>query len=75
MFDLLQERYQGHQNIIARLSHYLVTDQDLREFSIMLGDIYEKAYTKALNDYQIQLEANGIKVAISYGYKEKEKSK
>jgi hypothetical protein len=75
MFELLQERYHGHQNVIARLSHYLVTDQDLREFSQMLGDVYERAYTKALNDYQVQLEAAGIKVAISYAYKGKELNK
>jgi hypothetical protein len=69
MFELLEERYHMHSNIISRISHYLVTEQDLREFSLMLGDMYEKAYTKALNDYHIQLEAAGIKVAVSYGTK------
>lgn len=66
MFDLLQERYPRHSNIISRISHYLVTDQDLKEFSVLLGDIYEKAYAKALVDYQAQLEAAGIKVSVSY---------
>jgi hypothetical protein len=69
MFELLEERYHHHSNIISRVGHYLVTEQDLREFSLMLGDMYEKAYTKALNDYHTQLEAAGVKVAISYGGK------
>jgi hypothetical protein len=71
MFDLLQEKYQMHTNIVARVSHYLVTENDVREFSLLINDIYEKAYTKALKDYHVQLEAAGLKVAISYSKSDK----
>ena len=66
MFDLLQEKYQQNSNIISRISHYLVTDNDIREFSSLVNDLYESAYTRALKDYHVQLEAAGFKVAVSY---------
>ena len=66
MFDLLQEKYMANANIISRISHYLVTDADMREFSQLVGDLYESAYTRALKDYHVQLEAAGFKVAVSY---------
>lgn len=66
MFDLLQEKYQGNANIISRIAHYLVTDNDMREFTKLVGDLYESAYTKALKDYHVQLEAAGFRVAVSY---------
>lgn len=71
MFDLLQERYSSHQNIVSRIGHYIITEGDLRDLSNLIADLYEKAYTKALQDYHGQLEAAGIKVAISYNSKEK----
>lgn len=71
MFELLQERYPQHANIISRIAHYMVTENDLREMSALVSDLYEKAYTKALNDYHSQLEAAGIKVAISYSGRDK----
>lgn len=72
MYELLQERYYNNANIVARIGHYLVTEQDLKEFSNLLGDIYEKAYAKALEDYRVQLESAGVKVAVSYGYKSRQ---
>lgn len=66
MYELLKEKYQSHSNILSRVSHYLVTENDLKEFSLLMGDLYESAYTRALRDYHVQLEAAGFKVAISY---------
>lgn len=66
MFDLLKEKYSQNVNIITRIGHYLATDSDLKEVSSLVADLYEKAYTKALMDYHKQLEAAGVKVAISY---------
>ena len=71
MFDLLQDKYSQHSNIITRIGHYLATENDLREISNLISDIYEKAYSKALADYYTQLEAAGINVSISYSKKPK----
>ena len=69
--DLLQEKYRDHTDTILRVSHVLVTERDVRSFSEMLADIYEKAYTKAIREYQVQLEAAGIRVAIAYNQSNK----
>lgn len=66
LYEMLKESYPIHRNIITRVGHYIVTESDLREFSNLVAEIFEKAYTKALRDYHDQLEAAGIKVAISY---------
>lgn len=68
MFELLQEKYGLHQNIITRVAHYLVTEQDVREFTALVADLYESAYARALRDYHAQLEATtGMKLSVSYG--------
>lgn len=66
LYELLQEKYPQHSNIISRMTHYMVTENDVREFTSLVGDLYECAYTKALRDYHSQLEAAGYKVALSY---------
>lgn len=66
LYELLQEKYKKHANVISRISHYTVTENDIHELTNLIGDIYEIAYTKALKDYQKQLEAAGYKVALSY---------
>lgn len=70
MFEVLQERYADNQNIIHRISHYLVTESDIREFTKLVADLYESAYGRALRDYHTQLEATtGIRLNVSYGTK------
>lgn len=66
MYGILQHRYVNNANIISRISHYLVTESDLREFSTLMQDVFETAYAKALQDYHTQLKAGGIDVAVSY---------
>lgn len=66
LVSILEERSNNHRNVISRISHFIVTDQDVREFVAMIGDVYEKSYLKALQDYHKQLEAAGIKVSVSY---------
>lgn len=66
MVELLRDKFYDHKDTIERVSHYLVTEGDVRAFSQMLADVYETAYTKAIREYQIQLEAAGIRVAVAY---------
>lgn len=66
LYELLKEKYPQHSNIISRMTHYMVTENDVREFTNLVGDLYECAYTKALKDYHSQLEAAGYKITLSY---------
>lgn len=72
LFEILKEKYPPHQDVIERIGHYLVTEKDMKEFSHLIGDIYEVAYTRAFKDYQKQIEAStGLKLAVSFGKNDK----
>ncbi len=62
--ELLKERYQKHDSIIERVATSLVTDTDLQDFGKLVTEVYESAYRKAVNDYQVELDKIGVKVAI-----------
>jgi uncharacterized glyoxalase superfamily metalloenzyme YdcJ len=66
LYDLLQDKYSRHSNVISRITHYMVTENDIKEFSQLISDLYESAYARALKDYHAQLESAGYKVALSY---------
>jgi hypothetical protein len=68
MYELLGDKYSTHTNVISRVSHYLVTESDVREFTAMVADLYETAYSRALKDYHAQIEATtGMRLQVSYG--------
>ena len=60
MFDVLQERYAQNEQIIERLSIALQTEDDLKAFFKMVGDIYEIGYLKSVNDHKEQLQKAGL---------------
>lgn len=64
MFDILQERYAQNEPIIERLGASLQTESDMNHFFKMVGDIYEMAYMKAVNDHKEQLKKAGLAARI-----------
>jgi len=64
-YQLLEQKYGTHQELLDRVSHYLVTDKDVEGFTKLLADAYEVGYMKAVNDYQDQLAKLNIKVKIN----------
>ena len=64
LFDLLQEKYAPNQTFIDRITHYLVTDQDMQDFTKMFVDTFERGYLKAVNDYREQFKKIGYDVNI-----------
>jgi len=60
MFELLQERYQGNEEIIERVAVSLATDKDVTDFLKFITDTYEAAYMKAVKDHREQLEKVGL---------------
>ena len=69
MFDVLKERYAQNEQIIDRLGVTLLTESDLNDFMKMVGDIYESAYMKAVNDHKEQLQKAGLVARVVPGGK------
>lgn len=67
MFEVLQERYAQNEQIIERMGVTLLTENDLTAFMKMVGDIYEMAYLKAVNDHKEQLQKAGLVARIVPG--------
>jgi hypothetical protein len=67
MFDVLQERYAQNEQIIERLSIALQTEDDLKAFFKMVGDIYEIGYLKSVNDHKEQLQKAGLIARVVTG--------
>lgn len=64
MFEALQENYTLHEDVIERISHHLVTDKDLSEFTNMINKVYESGYRRAVADYKEELSQLGIEVKV-----------
>ncbi len=64
-FDILQERYHGNEELIARLTHYLATENDVRSFCQMLADAFTCGYEKSVTDYREKLREMGYEVSLT----------
>lgn len=62
--DLIKEKYQKHDNIVERISASLITNSDVSDFGLLITDIYETAYRKAVSDYKDQFEKMGVKINV-----------
>jgi hypothetical protein len=62
--ELLKENYGKNEKLIDRVLYFL-TDDDLREFCSLLGDVYSAAYLKCIEDHKKSLEKIGYKVNIT----------
>jgi hypothetical protein len=64
MFEVLKDRYAKNEQIIERMGVTLLTEGDLESFMKMVGDIYEIAYLKAVDDHKEQLQKAGLVAKI-----------
>lgn len=64
IFEILKERFSKNENILDRMLHHLVTDQDVKDFNGLIADVYESAYTKCVEDHRKKFEELGYKVNI-----------
>jgi hypothetical protein len=64
MYEVLIDRYGKNEQIIDRLGATLVTENDVKSFMVLISDIYEIAYLKAVQDHRSQLEKLGLSARI-----------
>ena len=68
MFDILKERYAKSQAFIDRLTSTMTTPADIESIGILVSDIYEIAYLKAVQDHKDALMERGLKATIRPQY-------
>jgi hypothetical protein len=64
LIEMLREKYTKHDNLVERMSHYLVTEKDMDEFTRFVADLFEMGYLKCLNDYKAKLKELGLNVKV-----------
>lgn len=64
IFDLLQKQYSRNEPMITRISHYLTSENDAKDFCQIVADAWSEGYTKAVNDYRKKLSELGYEVEI-----------
>lgn len=64
LFEILKGNYPAHDGIVERLGTAIATQKDLDDFGKLIGQIYETAYRRAIDDYKHQVEELGLKVNI-----------
>ena len=62
--DILRENYGPHDEIIERVATSLATDKDMEDFGKLIGQVYQTAYMKAVNEYRDQAEKMGLTVTV-----------
>ena len=68
MAEILRGRYQDNVEIIDRISSTLATEKDLKDFAQLVGQIYQSAYEKSVNDHKEQLAKLGITTSIKINH-------
>lgn len=63
LFEILKSKYTKNEKLVDRVLHYM-TDEDLKDFSSLVTDIYESAYLKCVEDHKKSLEKVGYKVNV-----------
>lgn len=64
--EILQERYAKHDGIAERITHCLITNKDMDDFSKLIAEIFEVGYLKCLNEYKVKLKEHGLQVKLKY---------
>lgn len=64
MVQILTNKADNYDELITRIGFNLVTENDLKMFALMVNDILEVGYRRAVEDYKGQLSEMGIEVSM-----------
>ena len=64
LFEVLQQKYSLHEEIIDRIGATLITNGDIEAFNRLIAEVYSIAYQKCVNDHKEQLIKLGLQVNI-----------
>lgn len=63
-FELLQEKFSDHEDLIEKITEGINSDKDYKKFSQFIVALYEKGYLRAINEHKEQLKNMGYKAKI-----------
>jgi hypothetical protein len=64
MVQILTNKADNYDELITRIGFNLVTENDLKMFALMVNDLLEVGYRRAVEDYKGQLSEMGIEVSM-----------
>jgi len=64
MFQVLDNKIINYEDLLTRVGFNLITEQDLKSFALMINEVMEIGYRKAIEDYRKQLNEMGIMVSM-----------
>jgi len=64
MLQVLANKVENYDELLTRVGISLVTENDLKMFALMVNDILEVGYRRAVEDYKKQLSEMGIEVSM-----------
>jgi hypothetical protein len=64
MLQVLTNKVENYDELLTRIGTSLITENDLKIFALMVNDILEVGYRKAIEDYKSQLNEMGIEVSM-----------
>lgn len=64
LFDILKERYGKNSSYIERLASSVITKEDYESLGVLVADLYEAGFMRAMDQYKEQLAKVGMKVSV-----------
>lgn len=64
MVEVLGTKVENYEDLLTRVGFSLITENDLKTFALLVNDILEIGYRRAIEDYRKQLNEMGIEVSM-----------
>lgn len=64
LFEILKEKYTKNEKFIDRLASNISTKEDYEGLSMLIADIFETGFLRAVDQYKEQLTKLGVRVDI-----------
>lgn len=72
MFDILKERYGRNSKYIERLAASTLTKEDYESLGVLMADLFECGFLRAVDQYREQMSKLGMRVDVVADQRPKE---
>lgn len=64
IFEMLQENYPKHEQLLSRCMGALTTKEDIEEFATLAAELYEAGFKRCLEQHREKLAEMGVNFTI-----------
>lgn len=64
LFEMLKDKYQRNEKFIDRLSAVVTTKEDYESLGMLVVDLFESGFMRAVDEYKGQMAKMGLKVNV-----------